>query len=243
MSSWNLVWNTTFQVDMAARKWNCDNNNSCPGLAPAYRAHWWAYPVGWPDTATQRGYPVGGYYDPDTTVTINNGMMHIRMWRKGGPVHSCAVVPTPAMGRKYGRYVETFRVSKTAPGYKSAHLLWPASGNQNTTSFEVDYPENEWDQGISGFLHAGSMSQVSCDTGVRWGDGQWHTTEIQWTPTSLKFLMDGHVKLTETDSRYIPTVPMDWIIQNESALNGEKAAVDSSAQLDIKSVEYYSYVP
>ena len=34
---------------------------------------------------------------------------------------------------------------------------------------------------------------------------------------------------------------MDWIIQNESALNGESAASNSSAQMDISYVAYYRY--
>jgi hypothetical protein len=36
---------------------------------------------------------------------------------------------------------------------------------------------------------------------------------------------------------------MDWIIQNESALNGESAAPDSSAQIDIAAVSVYAYTP
>jgi hypothetical protein len=35
---------------------------------------------------------------------------------------------------------------------------------------------------------------------------------------------------------------MDWIIQNESALNGKQAPKNSSAQIDISYVEYDSYV-
>ena len=34
---------------------------------------------------------------------------------------------------------------------------------------------------------------------------------------------------------------MDWIIQNESALDGESAAPNSSAQMDISYVAYYRY--
>lgn len=242
MSSWKLVWDSTFQVALAEQTWNCDNGNNCSGLQKPYRDHWWAYPVGWPDTATQRKYKVGGYYDPDSTVTMNGNQCHIRMWRGAtGSVHSCALVPKAAMNRTYGKYVETFRVSKIAPGYKSAHLLWPASGNQNTTSYEVDYPENEWDTSINGFIHAGGLSQLSANTGAAWSD--WHTTEIQWMPGSLVLMLDGRQVFATQDHRYVPNVPMDWIIQNESALNGESAAPNSSAQIDISHVGYYSYVP
>ncbi|MFD0384897.1 hypothetical protein ACFQ2B_29575 [Streptomyces stramineus] len=53
----------------------------CGGLTGRTRADWWAYPDGWPDTATQRAYPVGGRYDPATTVWISGGRLHLRLWR------------------------------------------------------------------------------------------------------------------------------------------------------------------
>jgi hypothetical protein len=34
---------------------------------------------------------------------------------------------------------------------------------------------------------------------------------------------------------------MDWIIQNESALNGEQAAPGSWAQIDIRYAAYFAY--
>lgn len=166
--------------------------------------------------------------------------MHIKMWRgSSGSVHSAALVPLAASGKTYGRYVETFRVSQITPGYKSAHLLWPSNGNQNTTSFEVDYPENEWDTDIYAYVHAGNLAQQSFPANASWGS--WHTSEIDWTPTSLSFYMDG--KLIGTTTQGVPNIPMDWIIQNESALNGESAPLNSSAQMDISYVAYYSYAP
>jgi hypothetical protein len=154
-----------------------------------------------------------------------------------GPVHSAALVPLAAQNRTYGKYVETFRVSQIAAGYKSAHLLWPSNGDQNTSSFEVDYPENEWDTGISAYVHDGDAPQQSFPANANWGS--WHTTEIDWTPHRLAFFMDG--KLIGATTSGVPDVPMDWIIQNESALNGESAAPNSSAQIDIRHVAYYSY--
>ena len=63
----------------------------------------------------------------------------------------------------------------------------------------------------------------------------------KWTPKRLSFFLDG--KLIGTTTQGVPNVPMDWIIQNESALNGESAAPDSSAQIDIAAVSVYAYTP
>jgi hypothetical protein len=238
---WQLAWSTDFPVAAPLGSFGGGGNGpsvDAPDLPSALKSQWGAYPSGWADTATQRGLPVGGYYDPGTTVWISGGQMHIKLWRgASGSVHSAALVPLAAQGRTYGKYVETFRVSQVATGYKSAHLLWPSSGDQDTSSFEVDYPENEWDTGISAYVHDGNDPQQSFSASNSWTS--WHTTEIDWTPTSLSFYLDG--KQVGSTTSGVPNEPMDWIIQNESALNGESAAPNSSAQMDISYVAYYRY--
>ena len=236
-----LVWSTNFPVAAPLGSFGGGGNGSsvhAPDLPSALQSQWGAYPSGWADTATQRGLSVGGYYDPGTTVWISGGQLHIKLWRgASGSVHSAALVPLAAQGRTYGRYVETFRVPEIATGYKSAHLLWPSNGDQDTSSFEVDYPENEWDTGISAYVHAGDDPQQAFPSGASWSG--WHTSEIDWTPNSLSFRLDG--KLIGSTTTGVPDEPMDWIIQNESALNGESAAPNSSAQMDISYVAYYRY--
>ncbi len=220
---------------------NTDQSSAfCGGLAPypGVEANWWAYPAGWPDTATQLSYPVGGYYDPATTVSISGGEMHIRMWRgSSGSVHSATVVPKAAMGMRYGAYTETFRVLSAARGYKSAHLLWPSG---TCSSCEIDFPEDSWDTTISAFNHPkGGGAQDAFDNGTRWTG--WHTTTIQWTPGDVKFFLDG--SLMGESTRGVMDSPANWDIQNESSIDGESAALNSSAQMDISSVSVYSYTP
>lgn len=234
---WRLAYSTTFEQPAKLGKFSgCTQNEVCASLPANVKWQWWAYPFDWPDTATQRNYPVGGYYNPSQTVWISGGQMHIRMYRVNGAVNSAALVPREARNRLYGQYVETFRVSQISQGYKSAHLLWPSNGNQNTTTYEVDFPENEWDTTISGFIHKGN-NQLSYDTAAKWSS--WHTSIIRWWPGHLQLLLDG--KVIANTTKNVPTVPMDWIIQNESALNGESAPKNSSAQMDISYVAYYAY--
>lgn len=223
---WHRHWWTNFHYTVA--------KGSFPAKAPG----WGAYQKGWPDTATQRNYPVGGYYDPATTVWVSHHKLHIRMWRGTGAVHTAAVYPAAGEHVKYGRFIEVAKVVKVTRGYKSAHLLWPSGGNQNTQSYEVDYPENEWDTRPWAYVHWGAADhQRSFSTGVRWGS--WHTYEIRWSPALLQFFVDGK-RIGWTRSG-VPHVKMDWVLQNESALNGESAPKNSAAQIDIRHVEYWTH--
>lgn len=246
-AGWHLRFADAFNKPVAKGRFSGCNHNTdtvqayCSGLPDSVRANWWAYPAGWPDTATQRHYPVGGYYDPASTLWIapsqwGDGQLHIRMWRgASGPVHSATVVPKAAMGLRYGAYEERFRVSHVARGYKSAHLLWPVN---NDGCSEIDFPELEWDTQVAGFMHPSNCGQqVAVDTGKSWG--QWHTSRIEWTPGRIVFLLDGKVVGSTTKS--VPATAMDWDIQNESALNGESAAPNSSAQMDITYVKVWSW--
>lgn len=223
-AEWQRVWSTDFAVAVPLGQF--------PG---AVGSQWGAYPSPWPDTATQRGYAVHGYYDPATTTWISGGYMHIRMWRGTGNIHSAAVYPKVASDVKYGRFIEVVRVSQVTQGYKSAHLLWPVN---NAYSNEVDFPENEWSISPSAYVHYGADDSLSFATNVRWSD--WHTYEIRWQPNLLSFYVDG--KLVGRTTRGVPNVNMSWIIQNESALYGPSAPVNSHAQMDISYVEYDKYV-
>ncbi|KWT61851.1 hypothetical protein ADL21_11235 [Streptomyces albus subsp. albus] len=214
----------------------------CGGLSGSVRDNWWAYPNTWPDTAKQRGYPVGGTYHPEDTVSVSpdvsgDGQMHLRMWRpaNGGDVHSATVVPKKLMEQTYGAYEETWRVSKAAPGYKSAHLLWPVD---NDGCSEIDFPELEWNTTVAGFAHPSDCGeQDAFDTNAKWTD--WHTSRIEWTPGRIRFYLDG--KLVGESTRGVPDRPMNWDIQNESALNGDQAAPGSWAQMDITSVRGWAW--
>jgi hypothetical protein len=220
-AKWQRVWWTDFSVAVPLGQF--------PG---AVQSEWGAYPSPWPDTATQRGYAVHGYYDPATTTWISGGYLHLRMWRGTGDIHSAAVYPKAVGNVRYGRFIEVVRVSKVTQGYKSAHLLWPVGNAYN----EVDFPENEWTTSPSAYVHYGGPT-VSFNTNVSWTD--WHTYEIRWQPGYLAFYVDG--KLLGATTHGVPDVNMSWIIQNESALIGPSAPVNSYAQMDISYVEYDKY--
>jgi hypothetical protein len=183
--------------------------------------------------------PVHGYYEPQDTVWISGGQMHVRLFRNRGTGHnaSAAVVPMKAFGQRYGKFVETWNVSKTAVGFKSAHLLWPVDGSH---CCENDFPEADWDgkKDIFAFSHNSSgRNAFWFSAGVPFSD-VWHTSTIAWTPSSVTMYLDGKKLGT---SSVTPTGAEEWVLQNESSLDGERAALGSSAQMNIRYVAVYSY--
>ena len=243
---WHLKWQTDFPVAAPLGSFSDCNNNDrmptayCGGLPASLRSQWWAYPTGWPDTATESHNPLGGYYDPAQTIWISGGQMHIRMFRTTGAIHSAAVVPKASIGQLYGKYVERFRVLDpgSSTGYKSSHLLWPTSEPLN---YEVDFPEGEWDSSFCIHVHAipvGTATKNFCPVGATFAG--WSTTEVEWWPGNVAFYLNG-TEIYHVTGKWAPDERMSWIIQNETALGGEIAPENSSAQLNISYVAVYTY--
>ena len=243
---WQLKWQTDFPQTAPLGSFSgCDNYDRtpaafCSGLPASVRSQWWAYPTGWPDSATEVHMKLGGYYDPAHTISISGGQMHIRLFRDTGPIHSAAAVPKAAIGMTYGKYVERFRVSdpESSTGYKSSHLLWPTT---EPLKYEVDYPEGEWDSNFCVHVHSvseGNDTKNFCPAGASFAN--WTTTEVEWWPGNLAFFLNG-TEIYHLTGKWVPDEPMSWIIQNETALNGEIAPENSSAQLNISYVAVYAY--
>jgi hypothetical protein len=202
------------------------------------QSQWWAYPDGWPDTATERHMPIGGYYSPSTTVWIAAGVMNIRMWRGTGHVYSAALLPKAAMDRTYGKYVETFRVAHPVSGYKSAHMLWAPASFRDGGAYEIDFPEAGWGVDVKAFIHSASRRPYF-HTATALGS-RWNTSIIEWTPRRLSLYLNG--KLVGSLTGRVADVPMRWVLQNETQTNGVFPPVNSSSTMQIKYVAYYSWV-
>jgi hypothetical protein len=212
--------------------------HTCTGLPKALRSQWWAYPDGWPDTATEWHEKVGGYYSPSTTVWIAGGVMNIRLWRGTGSVHSAALMPKAAMHRKYGKYVETFRIADPVLGYKSSHMLWAMRTPTDGSAQEIDFPENGWGTPIKAFIHyADHRPRFAAGAAF---DRRWHTTVITWTPHGLSLQCDG--RLIGSIAGNVADVPMRWVLQNETQTDGAAyPPPNSSSTMQIKYVAYYAW--
>lgn len=221
----------------------------CSGLSEPLRSRWWAYPKGWPDTARQRGYTVSGQYNPDETVSIEDGKLKVVMRSDGKENQVAALLPKAAMEQTYGRYAIRFRADPT-PGYKIAWLLWPVD-DKACDKCEIDFPETELDREIMGYIHPkGGGQQLSFATNQTVTD--WHTAVIEWSPGKIEFFLDGQKVNSvgnepDVSSVNIPDQPMNWVIQSESALDpraqsGQVVAQSgSTATILIDWVAVYSF--
>jgi chitodextrinase len=186
---------------------------------------WDAYPDGWSDTSHH------GTYNCTKVCSVHDGMLDMWIHSENG-VHYVAVpfpkIPgaTSGDGMQYGRYAVRFR-SDSIPGYKTAWLLWPDS-NVWPRDGEIDFPEGNLDSTICGYMHRQDASSGGDQDGMctQTTYSSWHTAVIEWTPSSLKFILDGQT-VNNSTSR-IPNTPMHWVLQTETALDGSTPS-DSAA--------------
>lgn len=213
-----------------------DNDVALGGFPVAVRGKWGAYEDGWPDTSKR------GTYSPTKVVSIGNGLMDLHLRTDQG-VHMVAA-PMPVIhgpgaqgGMLYGRYAVRFRADPI-PGYKVAWLLWPDS--ENWSDGEIDFPEGDLDQTVTAFMHhkGKPTNQDAFPTEVSFVD--WHTSVMEWTPTAVRFLLDGALIGESTDRKLIPDVPMHWVLQTETALGQRVPDPAAAGHVQIDWVTAYS---
>ncbi|GAB3598618.1 hypothetical protein GCM10027586_00700 [Kineococcus gypseus] len=217
------------------------------------------------DTSKNGGRPLAtqGLYASPHTVSVSGSVLKKSLKTKrteadapdagisiGTPLVASLTPTWGALGlwaQTYGRYAVRFRASQTTPAgqpdYKLAWLLWPAEPN-GWTSGEIDFPEGGLGGTIEGYSHQvdgdPAINQWFVNTGTSMA--AWHTCVIEWTPTVLRFILDGTVQST-TDARAIPKVPMYWNLQTETNLGATPPPVDATGTVEIDWVAAWSYTP
>lgn len=206
----------------------------------AVSSRWTAYPSPWPDTSRH------GVYSPLKVLSQKNGVLNMYIHTENG-VHLVAA-PVPKIpggpsggGLLYGRYAVRFRADPLR-GYKTAWLLWPDSETWPRDG-EIDFPEGNLDRTIEAYMHrqgattGGDQDAFSTSTTY----SAWHTAVTEWTPTAVRFILDG-VTIGTSTSR-IPNTPMHWVLQTETALDGTVPADSVAGNVEIDWVAVWKYVP
>lgn len=216
--------------------------------ASAIASRFFAYD-GFTDTAQN------GLYDPATVLSVSNSNLDFYLHTDGTQAKVGTVVipnPTSTWDQLYGRFSMRMK-SDALPKYKMAPLLWP--GNDQWTN-EIDFPEAHdlatfpaataniyYDPALT---FAGTWQNFSTSTDI--SDGQFHVYTIDWTPTQLRFYIDGtQVAATTTG---VPQVPMRWTLQIETFISGgprpdpaNKPAPGTNGHVLIDWVAMYEYAP
>jgi hypothetical protein len=163
-----------------------------------------SFPVGWDVFTGIPGGAPGGQFAA-THVVVSGGLLRLNAWKDHkyqnrwvtGGLCQCGLT------RTYGAYFVRSRV--TGGGANEVQLLWPKT---NTWPPEIDFNEN-----------GGSLTSTSST--VHWGASNhairrvlqmdmtaWHTWGVVWTPSSIKYIVDGRVWTSITLAAAITRVPM-----------------------------------
>ena len=197
-----------------------------------YGSRWNAYGPGWNDTSGH------GVYDANRTLSATNGMMDIFLHTEGTTRYVAA--PSPKLPKMtYGRYSIRFQ-SDSLAGYKAAWLLWP-DDNVWPAHGEIDFPEGDLNSNFSAFSHFASSAGGQAPFTLSATFSSWHTATIDWLPGKVVFYLDG--KVVGTNTRSVPSTPMHWVLQTETALRATAPASNVAGHVRIDWVTAYAYTP
>jgi beta-glucanase (GH16 family) len=179
-------------------------------------------------------------------MSVSGSVLRMRNWVSGGKPQAGALTPiVPGSGawnqqaQTYGKYVVRFKAD-SVKGFKVAWLLWPSSNDWSQG--ELDFPEANLDGTVNWSAHdvtGDPSNQTWGATSTRMADGRWHTATTTWEPGKVTYDLDGAVVKTVTDSKYVPTAPMRWDLQNEVSTDGSKPAANADGSVYIDWVAQY----
>lgn len=227
-----------------------DFNKNAPlgQFSKIYGRHWAGY------TGTRNDTSRNGSYRPDAVLSVADGKLDLALGYDAGTGHYnvAAPFPQPPAGVNGGsaeyrgmRSSVRFRSSGPMPGYKVAWMLWPSTWNWKDG--EIDFPEADLDGPIWGFSHQANtgnphINAMWAQSGTTFHEGGWHVATTEWVPgKSVEFFLDG-VSVGRT-TRHVPTKPMHWTLQTETALRAAPPARTTRGHISIDWLTVESYAP
>lgn len=171
---------------------------------------------------------------------VSNGVLVLRTTQINGTWYSAGVGTWNSLAQTYGMWNIRARFDSGA-GVRCAVLLWPAG---NSWPPEVDFmeipsmaPLRHWNTLTNHYGSTDLMQHASYG-----GDfTQWHTIGVQWTPSSIKYTMDGVVKRTMTG--HVPAQNMWLGITTElgTGAYAPSSATPAKVDLDVDWVQIYKF--
>ncbi len=218
-------WRQTFSEDFPA-------DVSMGGFPGPYADKWGSY-NGFKDSSGR------GMYSRNY-ISTRNGLMDLYLHSVNGVPQGAGPFPLINSGKWggqiYGRFSIRFKADPVV-GYGAGWLLWPDSGDWNDG--EIDMPEGGFAHTIQAFNHNigdAKVNSLVVQSGVTWTS--WHTATIDWTPSSVSFILDGRV--IGRDTKSIPRKPLHWVLQTGTT---SQVSTTSSGHVLIDWVTAYAYAP
>jgi opacity protein-like surface antigen len=248
VTNWKQIFSDNFPTSVKRGRFSgCSvgsdlMRSDCKGLPAAVAAKWFAFPDGWKDTAGN------GEYEPSQVLSIDHHELdfYIHSNAAGRPL---VAAPEPKIpggiaddGLLYGAYMVRFKANML-PGYKTAWLLWPDAYDYGAARWpadgEIDFPEADLNGTIGAFMHwqGASSGQQQDVFGTSQNYSVWHTAVIEWTPQTVRFILDGRIVGSATG--HIPSTPMHWVLQTETATDGKDPAKRTAGHVLVAWVAVY----
>jgi beta-glucanase (GH16 family) len=130
---------------------------------------------------------------------VRNGLLVLRNRKINGVWHGAGVSNARAHSQTYGKYEVRARVD-AGEGLKANALLWPNNGDwpPEVDFFEVPAAPGDRPK-YTVTNHYGTRAAHRMQHGKVAGRfTQWHVMGLEWTPTALRFTLDGRVVATLT---------------------------------------------
>ncbi|WP_147430073.1 glycoside hydrolase family 16 protein [Frondihabitans australicus] len=200
----------------------------------------WAGYSGFKDTSNR------GVYAPDKVLSVSGGNLNYYLHSTNGVAQVAAPMPNGYSPQTYGRYAIRVRTD-SLPGYKLAFLLWPTSNNWNDG--EIDFPDGDMTSkmypasAIIGTYDKNGKTVPTFDkppqsAAPTMGTG-WHDAVIEWTKGHVRWYWDGKLVGQTTNTAGVPTKPMRWTLQAETAVDGTKLSSSTTGKVQVAWVVQY----
>jgi beta-glucanase (GH16 family) len=148
--------------------------------------------------------------------------------------------------QRYGKYEMLVRMDRCTD-VKYAWMLWPFN-DQWPRGGEIDFAEDEGGSRAvttATTLYAGRQNQpkrLPQDYGRPAGGlSRWHTIGVVWTPTSIRYTMDGHY-WGRPKTTHLPRGPMVLVLQTEGKVRPAQVSLKGgSCNAHVGWVVQYAY--
>jgi beta-glucanase (GH16 family) len=174
-----------------------------------------------------------------SNVVIHDGMATLKVTKRSGVWTGAGICASRVTTGTYGTYLIRARFGHGF-GTRATALLWPKSGWPPEVDFmEYDARDPRHSElMLTNHYNAGGQTNLMQHAFIPGDYTQWHTIGLQWTPTELKYTLDG--RTTAVMTGHVPSQPM-WVGIANSLGNGAKpdSSTPDPVNLDVDWFAYY----
>jgi len=176
-----------------------------------------------------------------SNVVVHNGMVTLKVTKVNGVWTGAGMCGARVTTGTYGKYLIRARFGHGL-GVRATAMLWPVSGWPPEVDF-MEYDARDASHSelmLTNHYNAGGQINLMQHAFIHGDYTQWHTIGVEWTPTMLKYTLDGQT--TSIMTGHVPSQPM-WVGIANSLGNGVKpgASTPDPVNLDVDWFAYYKH--